>query len=45
MCFDFSGRTYIVFGATGGIGYEIARYLSNDCNANVVLMGRDEGNG
>ncbi len=43
MCFDFSGRTYIVFGATGGIGYEIARYLSNDCNANVVLMGRDEG--
>lgn len=37
--FDLTGRVYIVTGATGGLGEDIARVL-HGCGARVVLVGR-----
>ncbi len=41
---DLSGKTYVVTGATGGLGLESARVLAG-AGARVVLCGRDEEKG
>ena len=38
---DLAGKTFIVTGATSGIGKSVARLLA-ECGANVVLMARTE---
>ena len=38
--FDFSGKTYLVTGASSGLGRTVAKLL-DDCNANVVITGRN----
>ncbi|MEM7568752.1 MAG: SDR family oxidoreductase [Pseudomonadota bacterium] len=44
VSFDFSGKTAIVTGSTGGIGQDIARVL-HGYGANVVVSGRSEAAG
>lgn len=39
-----TGRLAVVTGATGGLGYELARLLAQSC-ADVILAGRDEAKG
>lgn len=41
---DMRGRTVLITGATGGIGYETARVLAGQ-GAQVVITGRDVGRG
>lgn len=41
MCFDLTGKTALITGATGGIGQDIAKFL-HKLGANVVLSGRRE---
>lgn len=41
---DMRGRTVLITGATGGIGYETARILARR-GAEVVITGRDAGRG
>jgi NAD(P)-dependent dehydrogenase (short-subunit alcohol dehydrogenase family) len=41
---DMQGRTVLVTGATGGIGYETARALARS-GAQVIITGRDAGRG
>jgi NAD(P)-dependent dehydrogenase (short-subunit alcohol dehydrogenase family) len=42
--YDFTGRTVLVTGGAGVLGFEIARMLV-ECNANVVILGRDRERG
>lgn len=42
--YDFNGRTVLVTGGAGVLGFEIARTLVA-CNANVVILGRDQERG
>lgn len=39
--YDFTGRTALITGGTGGLGAEIARALMG-CHANVVILNRDQ---
>ena len=41
---DQTGKTAIVTGATGGLGYETARMLAG-AGARVILAGRNAGKG
>ncbi|KAK6511773.1 hypothetical protein TWF481_000678 [Arthrobotrys musiformis] len=41
---DLSGKVYLVTGATGGIGFELAKILYSK-NAKVYIAGRSEENG
>jgi NAD(P)-dependent dehydrogenase (short-subunit alcohol dehydrogenase family) len=41
MIIALSGKTAIVTGSTGGIGFAIARGLA-DAGASVVICGRDQ---
>lgn len=40
--YDFTGRTALVTGGAGVLGFEIARALV-ECNANVVILSRNQG--
>ena len=40
-CYDFGGRTVLVTGGAGVLGFEIARTLV-ECNANVVILSRNQ---
>lgn len=42
--FDFTGRTALVTGGAGVLGFEIARTLV-ECNANVVILNRNQERG
>jgi len=42
--YDLSGRTALVTGGAGVLGFEIARTLV-ECNANVVILGRNHERG
>ncbi len=42
--YDFTGRTVLVTGGAGVLGFEIAHTLVA-CNANVVILGRDQERG
>lgn len=37
---DFSGKTFLITGASSGIGKSIAEYLTRELNANVVMIAR-----
>ena len=39
--YDFTGRTAVITGGAGVLGSEMARALAG-CNANVVILGRDQ---
>jgi len=39
--YDFTGRTVVVTGGAGVLGFEIARMLV-ECNANVVILSRNQ---
>ena len=40
-CYDFGGRTVLVTGGAGVLGFEIVRTLV-ECNANVVILSRNQ---
>ena len=42
--YDFSGRTVLVTGGTGVLAVEMVRTLA-ECNANVVVLSRNQGQG
>lgn len=38
--YDFTGKHYLIVGASSGIGKDIAQYLTENCGANVILVAR-----
>ena len=38
--FDLKDKNYLIVGASSGIGKDIARFLTDECGANVVLVAR-----
>lgn len=40
--YNFAGKNFLVAGASSGIGRDVARYLTEECGANVALVARRE---